>query len=245
MRQTGDGAVRLVLVLVILGFAGPPPVHAAEMTASYAMKIRGFTVGVARLSSNADTRGYAVTGLIENTGLTRVFRHFSYHGAAQGNIGAARLLPQHYQENADTGRRVTDAELAYDKGVPEVVRYNSPNPVGQDTPDPATQGGTIDPLTAIYSLLRDVPRDTACKLDVMIFDGRRRSRIFMIPATGSGAIPRCNGVYERLQGFTAKELSRNTRFDFVLDYSRLSNDMLRVESIVFDSSYGTAALVRR
>ena len=67
----------------------------------------------------------------------------------------------------------------------------------------------------------------------------------MKPAAGSGVIPQCSGVYERLQGFTAKEVSRHTRFDFVLNYSELDNGMLRVAKVVFDSSYGAAALVRR
>jgi len=209
------------------------------------MKIRGFTVGTVRLDSRTAANRYTVNGLIENTGLTRIFRKFAYRGAAWGIVNGAQLNPLVYRENADTGRRVSEVELSYDQGVPRVLRYISPKPAGPDAPDPESQSGTVDPLTAIYALLRDVPRSGACKLDVVIFDGRRRSRIFMGQAADAGAIPVCKGVYERLQGFTAKEVSRHTRFDFVLSYSDPGTGRLRVEKIVFDSFYGTAALVRR
>ena len=217
----------------------------ADGNDAFALKIRGFTVGAVTLTSRADANSYSVTGVIGNSGLTRLFRKFSYRGSASGAVDGARLLPARYSEVADTGRRSSEALITYRGGVPRLVRYTSPKPAGPDTPDPATQAGTIDPLTAIYALLRNVPRAQACVLDVVIFDGKRRSRIAMSPVTGAGDIPECKGFYERLQGFTPAEVSRHTRFDFVLSYSDAGGDMLAIARVAFNSSYGVATIERR
>ena len=213
--------------------------------ATYALKIRGLTVGVIYLTSALDGRDYAVSGVIESTGLARMIRRFSYRGSARGAVRDGRLWPERYQETADTGRRNSEALIQYAGGVPQLLVYKSPKEAGPDSPDPATQGGTIDPLTAIFSLLRDVERTRACALEVTIFDGRRRSRISMQPLGTENGLPTCAGSYERLQGFTAKEVSRNTRFDFVLTYADAGGGMLSVQRVAFASSYGTASIDRR
>lgn len=216
-----------------------------EPNATYALKIRGLTVGVIYLTSAIDARKYAVSGVIESTGLARAIRRFAYRGAARGAVRDGRLWPERYQETADTGRRNSEAVIQYTGGVPQLMVYNSPKEAGPDSPDPATQGGTIDPLTAIFSLLRDVPRAQACELDVAIFDGKRRSRISMRPLAVEDGLPTCEGRYERLQGFTAKEVARHTKFDFVLTYADAGSGMLSVQRVAFASSYGTASIDRR
>ncbi|MCP3968755.1 MAG: DUF3108 domain-containing protein [Rhodobacteraceae bacterium] len=212
---------------------------------AFHLKISGLRVGAVYLTSHANTDSYAVSGVIQSTGLVAAVRQFSFRGSAAGRVQGARLQPEHYQETADTGRRSSDALIEYSAGVPRVIHYNSTKEAGPDTPDPATQGGTLDPLSAIWALLRDVPRGSACALDVAIFDGRRRSRIWMVPAGKADGLPVCKGRYERLRGFTAREVSRHRKFDFRLSYSDAGGGMLRVERVAFDSSYGTAAIVRR
>ena len=220
-------------------------VWAAEETTEYSLKIRGFSVGLVQMTSQSDARSYRVSALIRNTGLSRIFRQFSYNGAANGRQNDGQLHPDRYQEVADTGRRSSEALIVYDKGVPRVISYTSPKPAGPDSPAPATQGGTVDPLTAIYGLLRAVPRDRACQLDVFIFDGKRRSRIAMHVEGSRDGLPTCAGRYERLEGFTPQEVSRHTHFDFVLTYGDAGDDMLRVENVSFNSFYGIASIDRR
>ena len=209
------------------------------------LKIRGLTVGVIYMTSRVNENGYAVGGVIQNTGLTRVIRRFSYRGSVRGRFAGARPMPDRYQETADTGRRKTELRVDYINGVPNIVHYVSDRPESPDAPDPATQGGTVDSLTAVWALLRDTPRGAACQLDLYLFDGRRRGRIWMQPAGEEDGLPVCRGRYERLEGYTAKEVSRHRWFDFKLTYSDLPDDMLRVERVAFDSYYGTAAIDRR
>ncbi|MCG6902980.1 MAG: DUF3108 domain-containing protein [Rhodobacter sp.] len=234
-----------ILGLVILNTV-PQGVSAGKIASAYALTIRGLTVGKVQLTGQDSASRYSVSGQIDSTGLARMIRQFSYRGTANGRVVQGGLQPDHYVESADTGRRASEAEIRYSGGVPEILRYVSAKEAGPDSPDPATQTGTVDPLTAIHALLRDVPRTRACDLDLFIFDGKRRSRISVAPAgTDADGLPMCSGAYERLQGFTAKEVSRHTRFDFTLTYSDAGNGRLAVREVAFDSFYGTAAIIRQ
>ena len=44
--------------------------------------------------------------------------------------------------------------MVYEGGVPNVLRYTSTREAGPTAPDPATQGGALDPLTTMFAVLR-------------------------------------------------------------------------------------------
>ncbi len=228
-----------------LGCVFAPAARAADGAAVYALKLRGITAGELTIEANEADGRYAVAALIRSVGLVSAFRRFSYRGRADGQRGREGFRPERYLEAADTGRRSSEAELAYEDGVPRVVHYASPRAAAGDTPDPATQGGTVDPLTGIYAMLRDVTRDEACRLDLFMFDGRRRSRIAMQVAGEADGLPYCAGIYQRLEGFTERELARHRKFDFVLTYRAGPGERLQVERVEFASLYGVAAIDRR
>lgn len=214
-------------------------------TMAFDLSIRGITVGEMKIESSQSSNRYNVAGAINSTGIASFFRRFSYRGAATGAVNGARLFPARYVEKADTGRRSSEVEMVFDAGIPRVVTYTSPDDAGRVPADPAKQKGALDPLSGIYALLRDVPRNRACKLNVHMFDGRRRSHIAMRAAGTDAGLPVCRGVYERQDGFTAEEISRHRKFDFTLTYRSGANGKLQVQRVTFASFYGTAALDRR
>lgn len=217
--------------------------NAAEL--EFDLAIRGITVGGMKVEAKQNASAYSLAAAIDSTGLARAFRKFSYRGASNGTVNGLRLSPDRYLEKANTGRRESEVEMTYRDGVPVVVTYSSPDDATRIPADPAQQGGTLDPLSGIYALLRDVARADACKLDVYMFDGRRRSRIAMQEAGQADGLPVCSGVYERLDGFTAEEVSRHHKFDFTLGYRAGEGDILQVRIVSFASFYGTATLERR
>ena len=221
--------------------AGP----AAAERAQFDISIRGIKVGELQLASEETQTRYSVAGRLSNTGLTQVIRRFSYTGNSQGRIVNSTLQPDRYVEKADTGQRISEVELAYRSGVPRVVRYTSPREPGPDTPDPSSQGGTVDPLTAIYSVLRDVPANRACSVSLILFDGRRQSRVSLRRSGTSGGMPVCSGRYERLKGFTAEEVARHRTFEFTLSYRDAGNGRLAVREVVAQSIYGQAVIQRQ
>lgn len=232
--------MRHALLLVFLFIA----TSARADTATYDLTIRGLKVGVLTLASEERAGRYTLSGRIGNSGVTRVIRKFNYRGTAVGRLRGRTLLPSEYAEVADTGMRQSEVVMTYRGGVPTIVTYTSPREAGPDTPAPETQGGTLDPLTAVYAFLRDVPPGEACDVNVVLFDGRRQSSIQMRPAGEEDGLPVCVGRYERRLGFTAEEVTRHRHFDFRLRYAPAGN-LLRVEEVVFQSLYGQAAIRRQ
>ncbi|KMW58136.1 hypothetical protein AIOL_003107 [Candidatus Rhodobacter oscarellae] len=161
--------MRAILTLIFCAACGAAlPVLAGPDR--FDLKVAGLRIGVVQMEATESATRYGVQANIRSTGLAAAIRHFSYSGAAAGLVRDGRLVPERYQETADTGRRSSSALMTYRGGVPTVLEYSSPRAAAPDAPDPATQGGTLDPLSAVYALLRDVPATQACTLNVTIFD---------------------------------------------------------------------------
>ena len=211
----------------------------------YDLTIRGFKVAELVLNATSDARRYTAFGTINNTGLTRVVRKLSYRGTAQGRLTRNRLIPAAYQEVANTDNFDTTVRMTFRNGVPRIDEYVSERPRTPDAPTPASQKGALDPLSAIFGLLRDIPASDACKYDVQIYDGARQSRLFMVPDDTNTRLPTCKGAYVRQKGYTPEEIERHTQFNLQLSYRDLGNGTLAAENIEFDTIYGTARVIRR
>jgi hypothetical protein len=235
----------LCLLLLLIALPAPPLVAQTRAEAVYDLSLRGFTLGRFRLAAEESGAAYSLAAAVDSTGVARIFRRFSYRATARGRLAEGRLQPLHYEEVADTGNRRSEAVLDYAGGAPRVLRYTSPGPVGADSPDPATQGGTLDPLSALHALLRDQPAAGLCDRTLVIFDGRRRSHIRLGPPRAAEGGVTCAGEYRRLQGFTAEEVARHVAIPLRVRYAPLGAGRMRALRVEMDTVYGLAAVHRR
>lgn len=230
------------LVAALAGAA--PAMSETRSSGTFDLQIKGFTAGVLQFSGINSGSAYSVTGKLESTGIAAMIRKIRFDAAASGRLASGRWSPSRYEEQADTGKRQSQSRMEYSGGIPvEMIkdsREGRPNYV-----DPATQGGTVDPLTALYATLRDVPTDQVCNLKLVMFDGARRSQITLSSAERDGDTITCAGEYRRLAGFSDKEMAEKQRFPFRLTYGAAEGDMVRVVSVSMDSLYGRASLTRR
>lgn len=241
--RTGIPAAGAVLLAAL---ALPvPQAGAAGGAAEFAVSIRGFRVASLTLSGRRDGAAYDVTGTLASAGLLGWVRHIRYDASVTGRFLGPRPVPSRYVENADTGKRRSQAVMAYRDGVPQVKSYNPPRPPAVQEIAPVTQGGTVDPLTALYMVLRDVPRAGACDLRLTLFDGRRRSQVVLGPAETSGGRIACAGEYRRLQGFTDADMAEKSRFPFRLTYDDAGGGLVHVTEISMDTLYGKGRMIRR
>jgi Protein of unknown function (DUF3108) len=211
---------------------------------TFDLQIRGFSAGVLQFSGSEDGGRYAVAGKLESSGVAAMLRKVRYDAKTSGRVAGGRWSPARYEEQADTGKRQSQSLLDYRGGVPR----ERLKPSRADNPayvDPATQKGTVDPLTALYALLRDMPEAEACNLKLVLFDGARRSQIALgVRGTEGGAIT-CAGEYRRLAGFSAAELAEKQRFAFRVTYGPAGTGRVRVVLVTMETLYGRAALTRR
>lgn len=231
----------LALTLAALPLA-PTGATAAqsETELRFAVELRGLRAGTLRIRATETASAYAAAARIETTGLARMLRPVRFDADVQGRRTGASRQPLAYSERVETPRRDSRTELAWSGRTPRVL---SSEPARDPQPwdiDPATQTGTLDPLSVLLEVLSDVPADRACRLDLDLYDGRRRGRVTLTP-NGAGG---CTGAFHRIAGYPEEAMAEATRFPFALTYAEAGNGTLRVTRVEAETPYGTARLTR-
>lgn len=231
---------RIVTVLALMaGVAGTPVLAQGSTNAAFDVAIRGLNAGTLTVKGTESGGRYSTAGVLQSRGLVRFLSQFKYTASASGRVNGARFRPNRYDEDADTGSRQSRTRMTYSGGVPTVLEGNT----GEVSP--ASQGGTVDPQTAIYAAFRDVGEKDVCKLNVVMFDGKRRSRVRLGNPRAEGDMIRCDGEYRRLEGFSAKDMAEKTRFPFNMFYAKTAEGRYHVEKVITQTLYGNATLTRR
>ncbi len=229
--------------LTLLLAAAALPARAEQL--EFSISIRGLSAARLSVNGTADGGHYLASGVMKSSGLLGFLKKIRYDASVAGRLVSGRYTPEKYTEVADTGKRHSEAVMGYKAGVPQVKTYNPPRPPRPGDIDPATQGGTVDPLTALFAVLRTVPAAEACKLKLTLFDGRRRSQLVLsTPEAADDGIV-CRGEYRRLQGFSAEEMAEKSRFPFTLIYRPAGDGLVRVEEVSMDTLYGKGRMIRR
>ncbi|PRX37640.1 Protein of unknown function [Meinhardsimonia xiamenensis] len=191
-----------------------------------------------------DTR-YSLAGQLRSTGLLRALVNVAYTVKAVGRVANGRLVPERYEEDERYGKRVGERVIEYSNGVPRVVRHDPPRKPQPTDVDPATQGDAVDPATAVFLALRDVPREEACRFSVTLFDGVRRSRLVIVRPEPEGDGLRCTAQYQRLAGYREWELENGGITPMTFHYRPNGSGMLEVAEVRVSTSYGTVHVKRR
>lgn len=205
--------------------------------ASYNVSIKGIRAGRLTISSQIDGANYQVSGLLKSTGIVAAFAQFKLATTATGQLkGDLGLTPRRYSEDRDDGKGQSSQSITYSGGVPKVANQ---------APAPAlaahTQGGTIDPMSAIFAAFRDQTAATLCKADHIIYDGKRRTRLRLKPGPDPMT---CAGTYSRLGGFSPAKLAKGTHFPMTLQYAA-QGDIFQLQTLTVQSVRGRAVFSRR
>lgn len=209
------------------------------------VELKGIRAGELSINGKITEGAYGANGVLQTAGLVGFLRKIKFTASVSGLFSDGRFTPLKYTEVDDAPNRDSRHEIIYNNGTPVSVSRVPPRKPKDRDVDPAKQGGTVDPLTALYAVLRDVPRDEACKLDVKMYDGARRSqvRLFDPKPDGKGLV--CSGEYRRLEGFSEKDMKEKNRFAFTLYYDPSAKGGLQVDRIETDTIYGKGRLTRR
>ncbi len=233
-----------LLLSALLSLSAATAQAQTSHAATFDLKLGGLRAGVVSFSAMEDGRQYSAAARAVSSGIVSLVRDLSYDARSTGRKTDRGLVPTRYQESANTGERTSRAVMEYVGGVPQVKAYDPPQERRSRDVDPATQGGTVDPMTAIYALLRDTPRAEVCTLSVAVFDGRRASRVTTASPRAQGDRILCEGEYRRVAGFSGSQMRKKTSFPFSITYAP-AGDRYRVERISIDTLYGRATLDRR
>lgn len=220
------------------------PAAAQTEQATFSLNIRGVSAGSLRIAGEVEGNRYAINGVLESGGLVGILRRIRYDATAQGRVTGGRFVPSSYAERSDNGGRKRSASMEYRSGVPQVKAYDPPRKQDEDDVDPATQGGTVDTLTALFVTLRDVPQGQECGMPLRIFDGRRVTEVAFSQPRRQNGTTTCNGEFRRVAGYSASDMAEKRVFPFTMTYTP-QGDTMRVTEVRTDTLYGPARLTRR
>lgn len=215
------------------------PALAEEMVFSFTLK--GITAAQLSIAGQVSSAGYSASGTLKSAGALGAVKKIRYDAKAQGAAGS-RLTPTRYTERADTPKRQSQLVMSYQNGTPSSLTY-TPARTGE-TPNLAAHKGSLDPLTALYTVLRDQPEASACQANFSTFDGKRSARVKLSKGALEGDQLSCKGSYTRVSGFSAREMAEKTRFEFTITYKRVGA-VMRAQEIALDTIIGKGRLTRQ
>lgn len=237
-------AAFLIAAMPVVAMPGAAAAE-GEQAATFDIYLRGVKAAQLAYSAIEESGRYSAAAKMKTSGLIGWLRTVSYEAQAQGSVRGHDLVPSLYRENRINDDDERGAQMAYRGGVPQGRVFDPPQPPRPGDIDPATQGGTLDVMSAIYAVFREKPRDKVCAVDEHIFDGRRRTRITAGSPRAEGDTIVCDAQYRRIAGFSAEDMAERQIFPFRLIYEENGNGTWHVTRVEMETTYGKGSMVRR
>lgn len=234
------------LWLVILVAALPQPALAERREQiTFDLHLFGFRSGIVAISVAQDATRYAAAGLMESRGIAGALHPLRFEVRARGRVEQGRLVPERYEDVITENGTTVQSVMEYRNGVPQPRRYDPDKPAPEHGLAPQTQGGTVDALTAIVIALTDAPPESACQIDLDLFDGHSLSRLVVGNPRPDGEGVTCEGQLQRVSGYSEAEMRRHRSFSFTARFMPNGNGALHLAEMRTDSVLGNARLIRR
>ncbi|WP_395666560.1 DUF3108 domain-containing protein [Methylocella sp.] len=152
----------------------PAAARAQEATQlSYAIYAAGLNVLVVDSKAEFGPRDYRIDLAYRTTGLYGTFIPVRIDSFAQGSWNGARPAPQRFASWGVARGKERRITLDYPGGQPVIRTLVPATEPDRDPVPPAQQRDTMDTLSAMAFLVRQVAQTGRCDGTVRIFDGRR------------------------------------------------------------------------
>ncbi|MEM9551595.1 MAG: DUF3108 domain-containing protein [Pseudomonadota bacterium] len=232
--------LRLAAILTALAAC---PATAQDSQGRYSVRALGVKVGEFAISGRVTERRYAVRSTFTTTDLAGAVAGVKFLLSAEGDRQGAAFRPARYDEEMDTGERDSRARLRYSGGVAR-ASGSQIRDRGEYAVTDAQQRGAVDPLTAMFMVLRDQERERLCQLRQRIYDGERLTEITLSPGPANAEQVTCQGIFRRIAGYAPEDLNRKKDFGLTVVYVP-AGDAMRAMRMTADTLYGPATMIRR
>ena len=164
---------RLPLLLLLL----PGAAHAEPVRATYAAYARGFNV----LTLNADfaltTLAYRVSITYRTAGTVGAMFPGEQVTVVEGRFVAGLPVPRRFDSRGQFRGTPRITQIEYLNGTPVVRALTPPNEEEREPVPDALQAHTVDGISVMARLIRQVGETGRCEGGATTFDGRRLSEI--------------------------------------------------------------------
>jgi hypothetical protein len=179
---------------------------------NYEAAVLGVVVlGTASYEVTASPTRYAVRANLRTSGMARMFDQTEITATAAGALTGAAINWARYDIShayASKFRRIQMNRAA--SGVAAQINPTYGD-MGRPPASAAQQTGSLDPLTGLFALGRQIGAARACNGSVLVFDGRQHYRLAVAPRSQgtfngggyNGPALSCQFRYEPIAGFSA------------------------------------------
>ena len=213
--------IRGLLLAALLAAALPFEAASAEAPGSLSLSYDMWEGGLHALSfktrMNRDESNYSVKLSVRTRGLAWLLHPYSLKAQTEGVADETGLRPLHYRSTSEKRGKTRRQEINYlDDGSLDVRIEPKKNGRRKNrVPDHLTFG-TLDPASALYSIIEAFARVGRCEGSIPVYDGRRRYDLLVTQAGArtlrsngygmySGPATVCRIAVEQLAGFKKKK----------------------------------------
>lgn len=226
-------------LVLAAALAAALPAHAEEAT--FDGSVAGIRVGSLVMEADAQDGRYDARSRIDTAGILGMFLEYFYDGRATGRLGdGGKVVPSRFDATSKSPRALRASTIEWKNGTPVKVSVEPPR---SSAPDPAKQGGTLDPVSAGFRLLRTMPAGEVCDTTIRVFDGSRLSQIELAKPAAKGDTLTCAGQFARIEG-EAQTLTSLRKFPFSLTFRKVGGEAV-LQRIEAPTNYGHVVLSRR
>jgi hypothetical protein len=153
----------------------PAAAGAETLRASYEVYAGGMTVLELEAQFEMTEAGYRIETRFRTRGIAAAFAPGEQTSRARGAWAAGRPVPSGFVSEGVWRGRMRRIALDWQGPQPRVLDLTPPETEQREPVPEALQRGTMDVLSALAGLARQVGRGGGCDLVAPVFDGRRRS----------------------------------------------------------------------
>lgn len=203
---------RLGVVVAACAVLAAGAAKAETYRLAYEVEVLGVVVlGAASYEVTANASRYAARANLRTSGLARLFDQTEITATATGAVVGGDVSWARYDISHAYSGKFRRLQLSRANGAVSVQANPPYRDFGRPPASAAQQGQSLDPLTAVFALGRQIGAARACEGAVLVFDGRQHYRL-AVAARGQGSFngggytgPALNCLfrYEPISGFNA------------------------------------------
>ena len=168
---------RILQTLVLLAAAQAHSATAQPVRASYAIYAAGARVLALDAEFDVAPERYHVRLAYQTVGAANLLLRSQQDSVVDGRFAGATVLPLRFYSAGFLRGQERVTQIDYAAGRPTVVRLVPPNAGEREEVPPERQANTIDTVSAMALLVRQVNQTGRCEGRVTTFDGRRLSEL--------------------------------------------------------------------
>ena len=174
------------LLTALLCLGSVAPAAAAEL--NYSLYLLAVPLADATFTLDQNVSAYRMTMSFHTIGLADLVASDQLAEHITGRIENDRLLPYDYSSSSRLRGQDRLVSLIWRDGTPVATAIVPPNTTEREEVPPSMLPNTIDPLSAIVLMLRQVARTGRCDSSARTYDGRRVS-LFEAKTIGEEDLP--------------------------------------------------------